>query len=72
MKLVLVTVSQSRDERVWFIICITCVCGGGGGGGGCRGKNKNRRGRIVVAGGEAGREGMCNVYKTIDVGVKSI
>ena len=42
------------------------------GGGGCRGKNKNRRGRIVVAGGEAGREGMCNVYKTIDGGVKSI
>ena len=41
-------------------------------GGGCRGKNKNRRGRIVVAGGEAGREGMCNVYKTIDGGVKSI
>ena len=69
MKLVLVTVSQSRDERVWFIICITCVCVWGGG---CRGKNKNRRGRIVVAGGEAGREGMCNVYKTIDGGVKSI
>ena len=45
-----------------------CVCGGGG----CRGKNKKRRGRIVVAGGEAGREGMCNVYKTIDGGVKSI
>ena len=44
----------------------------GGGGGGCRGKNKNRSGRIVVAGGEAGREGMCNVYKTIDGGVKSI
>ena len=42
------------------------------GGGGCRGKNKNRSGRIVVAGGEAGREGMCNVYKTIDGGVKSI
>ena len=41
-------------------------------GGGCRGKNKNRSGRIVVAGGEAGREGMCNVYKTIDGGVKSI
>ena len=40
--------------------------------GGCRGKNKKRRGRIVVAGGEAGREGMCNVYKTIDGGVKSI
>ena len=40
--------------------------------GGCRGKNKNRSGRIVVAGGEAGREGMCNVYKTIDGGVKSI
>ena len=39
---------------------------------GCRGKNKNRSGRIVVAGGEAGREGMCNVYKTIDGGVKSI
>ena len=70
MKLVLVTVSQSRDERVWFIICITCVCVWGGGG--CRGKNKKRRGRIVVAGGEAGREGMCNVYKTIDGGVKSI
>ena len=47
-----------------------CVCVGGGGGG--RGKNKKRRGRIVVAGGEAGREGMCNVYKTIDGGVKSI
>ena len=46
-----------------------CVCGGGGG---CRGKNKKRRGRIVVAGGEAGREGMCNVYKIIDGGVKSI
>ena len=46
-----------------------CVCVGGGG---CRGKNKKRRGRIVVAGGEAGREGMCNVYKTIDGGVKSI
>ena len=37
--------------------------------GGCRGKNKNRSGRIVVA---AGREGMCNVYKTIDGGVKRI
>ena len=46
-----------------------CVCGWGGG---CRGTNKKRRGRIVVAGGEAGREGMCNVYKTIDGGVKSI
>ena len=46
-----------------------CVCVWGGGG---RGKNKKRRGRIVVAGGEAGREGMCNVYKTIDGGVKSI
>ena len=45
-----------------------CVCVWGG----CRGKNKNRRGRIVVAGGEAGREGMCNVHKTIDGGVKSI
>ena len=45
-----------------------CVCVRGG----CRGKNKKRRGRIVVAGGEAGREGMCNVYKTIDGGVKSI
>ena len=58
---------------MWFIIKIMyhmCVCVGGGGG--CRGKNKKRRGRIVVAGGEAGREGMCNVYKTIDGGVKSI
>ena len=49
-----------------YHMCV-CVCGGGG-----RGKNKKRRGRIVVAGGEAGREGMCNVYKTIDGGVKSI
>ena len=40
--------------------------------GGCRGKNKNRSGRIVVEGEEAGRECMCNVYKTIDGGVKSI
>ena len=69
MKLVLVTVSQSRDERVWFIMYHMCVCVWGGG---CRGKNKKFRGRIVVAGGEAGREGMCNVYKTIDGGVKSI
>ena len=46
-----------------------CVCVWGGG---VEGKNKKRRGRIVVAGGEAGREGMCNVYKTIDGGVKSI
>ena len=49
------------------LLCITCVCVWGGG---CRGKNKKLRGRIVVAGGEAGREGMCNVYKTIDGGVK--
>ena len=71
MKLVLVTVSQSRDERVDYYMYHMCVCVWGGGGG-CRGKNKNRRGRIVVAGGEADREGMCNVYKTIDGGVKSI
>ena len=59
-----------------FIICITCVCVFVffffWGGGGVEGKKKNRSGRIVVAGGEAGREGMCNVYKTIDGGVKSI
>ena len=47
-----------------------CVCVGGGGG--CRGKNKKRRGRTMVAGGEAGREGICNVYKTIHGGLKSI
>ena len=52
---------------MWFIIYVSHVYGGG-----CRGKNKKRRGRIVVAGGEAGREGMGNVYKTIDGGVKSI
>ena len=53
-----------------YYVSHVCVCVGWGGG--CRGKNKKRRGRIVVAGGEAGREGMCNVYKTIDGGVKSI
>ena len=55
-----------------MVYYVSHVCVWGGGGGGCRGKNKKRRGRIVVAGGEAGKEGMCNVYKTIDGGVKSI
>ena len=50
-----------------------------GGGGVVKGKNNKTnvepcaRGRIVVAGGEAGRGGIkfCNVYKTIDGGVRS-
>ena len=55
---------------VYYKLCITCVCVCVGEG--VEGKIRSLGGASCIAGGEAGREGMCNVYKTIDGGVKSI
>ena len=40
-------------------------------GGDVEGEMYNNRGRIMEAGGEAGRKGICNVYKTIAGGAGS-